>query len=622
MRFGVVVLVSLIAVDPWGWDRFGPLRFGLLSAIGFGVIAAALIGHGPRPAWWPTWARLGWGLLLAGLLAGIAFSDDRWHALVGTPDRHLGLVVWLLSAGLFWAAGSSSESSRVPVAIAATAGTALVGVYTLLELGGIDALDIGFSGDRMGGPFGQPAYLGAAMALTVPIVIGATGSSIGGRRVASAVWIAGGLGLFALGASQARAAVIGLLVAFAVVAASRRTEIDRIRSGLVAAVAAALVAAAALTPLGDRLWALSDLDDGVVAGRLDEWQVGADAFVHADAGGLIGYGPEGYRIVFGEFVDQQYVIDHGRTAITDRAHNSLLDTALTGGWAAGGGLAVLHGGVVVAAWRALRQGDRLDAGMGAGAIAYATQQLFLFPLAELDPAFWVVGGLLVARTAGDVPPGWELPTAVARPLGATALAIAIVAAGAGVLDLAADHRVDTAQKRGDAAIAGDAADLRPDSIRYAFIASRLAPDHDAALAHLADGLDVSPLDPALRAEQASVLLDRARLTDREDHLREALDALEMLGRDDPNHPESQLRLGVARALGGDDAGAVAALTHAATLAPSSSEPLINLAVVHLGAERYEEARFSVERAQVVDPDDPRLLLLLSEISAAAAASTD
>ena len=87
MRFGVLVLASLLAVDPFGWDRFGPLRWALVSTIGLGIVAAALLGQDRHERWMPSWAVAGWTLTLGGLTLSSAFSDDRWHALVGTPDR-------------------------------------------------------------------------------------------------------------------------------------------------------------------------------------------------------------------------------------------------------------------------------------------------------------------------------------------------------------------------------------------------------------------------------------------------------------------------------------------------------------------------------------------------------
>ena len=615
MRFGALALATLVAIDPFGWDRFGPLRWWLVSTIGLGVVAAALLGS-PRTRWWPRWVTVGWCLTLLGLGVSTLLSDDRWHALVGTPDRHLGLLTWVLGAGVFWAGGLRSRSALVPSTIAIAAGTAVVGLYTVGELIGVESLDIDFAAGRAGGTFGQPAYLGAAMALCVPIVASAAHGRVGGHR--TPMYLASALGVIALLASQARAALVGVAVAIAVVAVVRRHDLDSPRNRTLAALGlATLVVVAVATPLGGRLWALTDVDDGVVAGRVDEWQVGAAALAGADGGGLVGYGPEGYRTVFGAYVDEQYVIDHGREAITDRAHNSVLDAALAGGLVAGVGLAVLHAGLVGVAIRAIGVGSAIEIGLGAGVIAYVVQQLFLFPLAELDPLFWALAGILTVRSTAHLTEGavHEVPRPLARTTGAVVACVAVGAGLAGALDVVADHRVAAAVEASDTGRAESATDLRPDSIRYAFIASRRAETPGEALALLDDGLDVSPHDPALLTERAAVLLDRARLTDRDDHLDAALDALDELDEIDPLHPESQLRLGVARALAGDADGAIEALTRAAELAPDSTEPLINLAVVLIDERRPAEARAALETASERDPTDPRILPLLDEISA-------
>jgi hypothetical protein len=271
-----------------------------------------------------------------------------------------------------------------------------------------------------------------------------------------------------------------------------------------------LLVVAAVTPLGSRAWSLTDVSDGVVAGRIDEWQVGSRALFASTAGGIIGVGPETYRVVFPDHVDAQYLADYGDDVITDRAHNSFLDTALAGGIPAGIGLMIVHAAVVAVAIDRLRRGRPSDVALGVAAIAYVVQQLFFFPVIEVDPAFWILAGLLWRHEES-----LTVPQPFQRVSGGLLVGLTGLALIGGVLDVVADQRVSAAI---DADVGTaiehveDARALRPDSIRYDFISARLHTrlgtviGLSRALERIEDGLSVSPEDPAL-------LRERTRLRD-------------------------------------------------------------------------------------------------------------
>ncbi len=627
-----LVLASLLAVDPWGWDRVGPLRWMLVSTFALVAIVGALAEKGLPVRFWrecDPMVRFGWIGLLGGLVVATAVSmlggaaDDPFMAIFGTPDRNLGLLTWLLFALLF---SIPARQHLRPIAWAGAIGAGVNGVWSLIEALTDASLANGFGG-RAGGAFGQPAYLGAAMLLCLPLAAWLALSAEEPPWARGLAFVATLSGLFALLASGTRASWVGAGVAgLVVLSANGKAGAQRFGQrfgnqgwGAAAGVVLVGVIVIAITPVGPRLADLADLSDGVIAGRFDEWQVGGRALVGADLGGLVGYGPEGYRTVFGAFVDEHYVIDHGRKAITDRAHNTYLDTALAGGWIAGIGLLVVHLGLGLAAFRRLRGPQALsDVALAAAVIAYIVQQWFLFPLAELDPFFWVVAGLLVARPSVGVrnnPVGSPV-SGMKRFFGFFAAALAGTGLLAGLFNVVADHRVADAVAATDADRAVDRADaavgLRPASIRYRFIASRLWSRHpdpegvDRALDHLASGLDRSPRDPALLTEQASLLLDKARSTGATTDLDVALTALSHLDEVDPNNPLPQQQYGVALALAGRADEATAKLQHASRLAPDAIEPLLNLAVVHLENMRWQQLQATLDEAEDRFPGDARI----------------
>ena len=633
MRFAAVILACFLAVDPTGFDRFGPLRVALISTIGFAVVGTVLVRGTPSVSS-PRWVRFAGAAIVAGLALSTALSDDRWHALVGTPDRHFGLITWLLCGGLFLAAHrtAASDATLVPIVLRTlTAATLGVGLYSIAELAELGSLDQDFANDRIGGTFGQPAYLGAAMVLGLPatIVQSARETTMFSRMFALAAAVCGTI---ALVSSQSRAAWVAATIVAAIVLGlhwrAARDILGPKRSGLASGVVVGvLLMVAVFTPAGERFWSLTE-SDGVVAGRVDEWQVGVRALADTGTLGVLGHGPETYRTVFGAHVDQGYVMDHGRDTFTDRAHNNLLDTALAGGLVAAAGLAALFAGLCVVAVRTMQRGPIEHRALAAGVLGYTIQGAFLFPLAELDPVFWMLAGILIARPHSSQTPQPD-PTAAAgtQPLMAVvaglSLALAALSLIGGALDVRADHHIKAAASTTEAAAALASADrarsLRPDSIRYHFAAARIASSQPSglgvagAIERLEDGLEYSADDPALLHERALILVNEARRTGTPDAIAAALPPLRELDLTDPNHPEGQQRYGIALALDGQTDLAVDQFEHAAYMTPDRPEALINLTVVHLQAGNLGAAENSVRRAAAIAPTNMRVQELLAEL---------
>ncbi len=552
------MLAGVTALDPFGFAPAGPLRATVVTVLVLVAAAAAV-----RTAVLPRSLVVAWGAFLLVLLLASALAVDPLHAWLGTPDRRMGWLSWVLCAAACVAgAGLAGRAEGCWIARAAAVASGVLGVWAAVEL----AAGTAFAAGRAGGPYLQPAYLGAACTLLVPVAIGlaATRSERLGWRVAAGAGAA--LGTFALLASGTRGAWVGAAVAallflprmvgWTARAAGRGAtgglRVAGMRWGLLAAFVGALVVVAVVTPVGAR--ALSAFGQGI-SSRGDEWRVGVAALLERP---WVGYGPEGYRVVWAGALDAAYVERHGRDVLADRAHSGPLDVALAGGLPSLLAYAVLLALAVRAAWRS-RRGEPWLAGCAAGVVGYLAQQLFLFPLLELDPLLWMLVGLLAGSTASA--PGSQ----TARRVTAAALALAaVLALGAGLLDVASDHALRRATELDgpfdhDAAVAAAAraTRLRPDSVRAWFVAARVAHQGgtihavDAALEAVEAGLAWSPRDPALREERARLLLDRAVRSGVPEDTAAAVAALEELTAADPHHPALRELLDQARELAGN-----------------------------------------------------------------------
>jgi O-antigen ligase len=616
LLLAAVIVGSAVTFDPWGWAAFGPVKWAVTTVAALLVVVpVALAGRlsldKVSAAGWLLF--IGWGIV-AGLVA-----VDPFHTWIGTPDRHLGLLTYVLAAIGFFAAQQLGEpAARIPIraAVVALAG---IGMYAALEALGTPPVDLSFAGGRLGGTFGSPAYLGAACALLIPV---AAGSAL--ERTESPAWrITAGcsvvLGLVAAAGSQTRGAWAGLTVAAVVAVMAARPRAPGSR----AAVAGALVvgvAVVALSPLGGRIAATFEPGGGA-QGRVDEWQVGLRAL---GANAATGTGFEGYRVVFGEHVDAGYERSYGREAVPDRAHNGALDVGITTGVP---GMALYLGAagfLAMRSWRGLRSARPWLVGLSAGVVAYVVQQQFLFPIAEVDLALWALAGVVVAATQTE---SAMVRVRVPRATWTLGVALAAAALAAGTFDVIADRETKTALEaaaadRLEAAVpaAESAVAARPDSIRYRLVAASVAAGpatpqaFTSALGHLERALDISPGDPILRREHAAMTLAYARAGGEPQTVAAAVTAWERLTADDPNNARNHLELGVAYALDGQVLRAESEWLVAADLAPRRAAPWMNLAVLYLELGRDEDAGFAADRVAEIDPAHPGLSELRNRLA--------
>ncbi|MDQ1519705.1 MAG: hypothetical protein QOI55_778 [Actinomycetota bacterium] len=240
----------------------------------------------------------------------------------------------------------------------------------------------------------------------------------------------------------------------------------------------------------------------------------------------------------------------------------------------------------------------------------------------------MLAGIVVARATRDHE-GVHLW--LPRALQVALIPLAAVALVAGAFDVVADREAKRVLTRVHAArIVNDparGARLRPDALRYRLVAATAFEARgsisalDAALDQLDRARRVSPKDPIVRSEQARLLLERARRTGNQRDRTAARAALETLRHDDPRNAQVLLRLGVARALDGDDAGAERAWRTAEDLAPRSAAAPTDLAVLYARLGRWHDARAAARRALQRDPGSEIARAVLHQADRAAADGT-
>ncbi|MCY7298926.1 MAG: O-antigen ligase family protein [Ilumatobacteraceae bacterium] len=567
----VLIVGVVVAVDPAGLWPFGPMRWLVVSTGGLAIIAICL--WRPERGLDRRTLRL-WLVLLTCLALGSVVNGDVWMALVGTDTRHFGLFTWLLCFGLF-CAGQQLRGHHTALVKACAVAALATGLWCVWELTFGPPIALAATTDRLSGPFGSAALLGAAICLLLPPTVALAADrneQLGWRAPAL---IAALLCTIALVGSGARAAWVGLVVAGGVVA----WKVPRTRRPLAAALGVVLVGIVVALP---QVESVLERSAGTTS-RVDEWRIAANVVAEHP---LLGVGPEGYRIAFSEGVDDGYERTYPRDRVLpDRAHSSLLDLSLAGGVIAGLAFAAL---TLLVARRAIQQmpvTSPAGIGLATAVLAHFSAQLLLFPVFELDPIAWLLAGAVVGmRSTQPVSP--QAPRAT-RPLAVLAAAVGLLALTAGIFDVAANRLARdslTASAHGDsaaaAALASRATRLRPDAIAYRMTAVQVllqadtVAATDAALRDARGARDWSSNDPIATDLWASSLLQRALQTGDETDTRNALAAWTTLVERDPHRGRWQLQLGRAAATAGETELAREAWERAAALGQAQAAQLL------------------------------------------------
>lgn len=364
-------LIALLAALPVVMSLSTPRGFVLIK-FAAGLPLACLAAIAAAWVWWdrrsarsltpqPAWVAFA-GLGLAACVVMSAAQAESWQqAMLGGYFRLEGALAWLAYLAAFFATCTWIRAGGAPRPLidAMLVASIAPACYAIEQRFGLDFVTYGY-GDptRSSGTLGNPMFLGAFLAMCIPLVlvrIGMAGTATSSR------WMLGAIGVMQLGgvlASGSRGPLVGLLAALLFLACVRahgrggRIWIAGLVGALVAA--AAFLASINLTDTGRTFAkgvpALSrlvydaqgaDPASKSIHARLAMWTAAEAALREASAWRLVtGYGPDVAHEHFYAFFPAAKVRaeDFRREQVFDRVHADLLDT-----WAALGlaGLAAI-----------------------------------------------------------------------------------------------------------------------------------------------------------------------------------------------------------------------------------------------------------------------------------------
>jgi O-antigen ligase len=328
-----------------------PLAIGVLLLWS----SAALAGRSP-------WKGRSLGLPLAAVWAVLAasalLSVDLGLSLFGPHQQQFLAILPLALCTLAYlgAAGrlSSLAAGRLVLGVAVAASF----IAVAQKVGAIHALDFSVQSGRVGSTFGSPIFLGAFLALALPLAVGEILEGARAEGAASLLLLV--LGLVAAGSRGgllAGGAGVGLYLAL--------RGVWRWNSYMVAILALA-TAGVVLFGHGSR----SDSD----VGRFEVWRIAFSAWRQFP---VLGWGPDTFPIAFHRLMTDRFVeVTHNDFTIQMSAHNDFLQALATVGLA---GLAA-YAAILLAVARLARL-----ALPARGAAAAAAALFALFVQAKVNP---------------------------------------------------------------------------------------------------------------------------------------------------------------------------------------------------------------------------------------------
>ena len=394
------------------------------------------------------------------------FSSDPRQSLAGHEDGWtFGLWQLALYALLYHAAARAGERAKKTMLKAGLAGAAAASAYAVLQALGLDpflaASDLP-TGGRAVSTLGSPVYLGAYLALWLPLALHWSWDEPGEKHFGRAALSLIAAGLAATVTRAAWGAALLGVAAYAALSGKLGTlRWSAKRAGAAAALSLILVVAGSFALARRR-----HLGEETV--RLSIWRTAAAAFAEHP---VLGEGLDGFESAFRRHRRDDYIRARGME-FQAHAHNDLLQALATTGAVGTAAYAWLLCALALAAKRALddEAGRARAAALAAGLLAlWLTMEANIVSLSALACAALVAGAL--SRPASGAPARLAILRTAALPLAAVSVFFALRMTAADrdfrlARQAALEHRLQDAVSRFKEATAAERCSL---SYREAFI---------------------------------------------------------------------------------------------------------------------------------------------------------
>jgi O-antigen ligase len=302
----------------------------------------------------------------------------------------MSLVVYMV---LFFAVVEFVKKSDIQKFINAVIITASVAaVYSLIQYTNLDpydwSIDFGYDG-RPSSTFGHPTFMGAYMAMTVPLVVY---SIMKGKY-----WLCpiAGLLMYVAFLAKSRSAFLGMLIALVYLFVLYRKAISYKVIGFILV---ALVVLSVFMPNSPVKRFIAEYKEWNMEGNIGyRVQMANTCLDIAKDNYIVGIGMDNLAYKYSEYYQKRYKKDSDR--YNNRAHNAILEVLVTQGII--GLLAWLSLFVFyfLSVWK--NRQDLMVITLSSCVVAYMAQNMFTFGGPGITPLFWMLMGMTVVAVKNE-----------------------------------------------------------------------------------------------------------------------------------------------------------------------------------------------------------------------------
>lgn len=627
-----------IIYNPFGFNLYAPIRAWFLYTsvllVTFFWLGSCLIKG--EINWRHSSLEKPLVFFLLALIVTTALSIHPYSSVFGHFLRYEGLLAWISYLWLFllsfqlFSAKKDIEKTIKYLAVSAAA----ISSYAIMQHLGWDFAkwQEGLVTDRVFSTLGNPAYLGAYIALLLPFFFNLSlfKDQPTGRR---ALLIFASLLLsLALVFTLTRGAWLAIAFALALkLVLNRQAALNALKKNVYAIiiVVVAGVLVFSLAPKSytagyvARITSLTKVE-GSVGGRILIWKQVIPLIAERP---VFGSGLDTLYLTFSTKITPEYERRVVRDTATDRAHNEFLQSAATTGLIGLIGYIALLGGFFILSYQAIQKAQGFWRYALEGIFLSAVSYLFMlqthFSTIDVSPIFWVLLGVGLSITS-KVLKKEEAATIKINSANLNRFVLApltvlmIFLSWLSFRPVLADQNYKQAKVMEKSSQPDLALDYYRRAISYdvfndfywnemsgAYISA--APTVKNAL-YLSKGIEAAKRAVALspRNEYNYLKLGDAYLAGYEysgkrDKLAKAILAFEKGRKIDPNYAEMRLKLGIAYAYARANRSAIKEWQKVVSLSPKSASAFYNLGKVYEQRGETDRAAYYYQKAAALDP---------------------
>jgi O-antigen ligase len=390
-----LLLASLITITPWiSFDAINLPKFFILNMLGWPILIHLIYsrkllfhkGHNKL-------ILVSIGFLTWGLISTLLSESNVVDRLIGSNDKNMGLVTYILLTTILVASSTIQDSSQSKFLNSIVFIGVISGFYGVIQYSGYDPISWVNSSGTVFGIFGNPNFHSAFMSInilaTLTLILGKNSKAY---MVYALNLLISFFNLYASNSTQGYLLLVIGLTFFFIVWIHKITQ-SVLPTLSVLAISIFMFIILLLDILQKTPWK-SLFYEQSISYRGDYWRAGWNMLL---SNPLFGVGFDGFKGNYRIYRDAQS-IERGISGNVDSAHNVLLDIGTSGGFLLLALYVALNSLILLSVFRIIFHHDLNNysiIGIISCWIVYTVQSFISVPRISLSILGWILGGLII-----------------------------------------------------------------------------------------------------------------------------------------------------------------------------------------------------------------------------------